>query len=62
MRTNEQGVARLTITPRMAGIMLVKITSAKAYYTARIGVIGAFEPPVTGLAVSRAGTPSASPC
>ena len=31
-----------------AGIMLVKITSAKACNTARIGVIGAFEPPVTG--------------
>ena len=48
VRTNEQGVARLTITPRKAGIMLVKITSAKACNTARIGVIGAFEPPVTG--------------
>ncbi len=46
--TNAQGVARLTITPRKAGIMFVKITSAKACNTARIGVIGAFEPPVTG--------------
>ena len=48
VRTNAQGVARISIAPRTAGIMLVKITSAKACNTARIGVIGAFEPPVTG--------------
>jgi uncharacterized repeat protein (TIGR01451 family) len=48
VRTNAQGVARVSIAPRKAGIMLVKITSAKACNTARIGVIGAFEPPVTG--------------
>jgi len=48
VRTNAQGVARFSIAPRKAGIMLVKITSAKACNTARIGVIGAFEPPVTG--------------
>jgi hypothetical protein len=46
--TNAQGVARFSIAPRKAGIMLVKITSAKACNSARIGVIGAFEPPVTG--------------
>ena len=33
VKTNAQGVARLTITPRKAGIMLVKITSAKACNT-----------------------------
>ena len=48
VRTNAHGVARISIAPRKAGIMLVKITSAKACNTARIGVIGAFEPPVTG--------------
>jgi uncharacterized repeat protein (TIGR01451 family) len=48
VRTNAQGVARFSIAPRKAGIMLVKITSAKACNSARIGVIGAFEPPVTG--------------
>ena len=48
VKTNAQGVARFSIAPRKAGIMLVKITSAKACNTARIGVIGAFEPPVTG--------------
>jgi uncharacterized repeat protein (TIGR01451 family) len=48
VKTNDQGVARFSIAPRKAGIMLVKITSAKACNSARIGVIGAFEPPVTG--------------
>ena len=48
VRTDERGVARLTVTPSKAGIMLVRITSAKAYNPARIGVIGMFEPPVTG--------------
>ena len=46
--TNRQGVARLGLTPSKAGIMLVKITSVKACNTARIGVVGVFEPPVTG--------------
>ena len=46
--TNKQGVARLGLTPSKAGIMLVKITSVKACNTARIGVVGVFEPPVTG--------------
>ena len=46
--TNNHGIARLRLTPGKAEIMLVKITSAKACNTARIGVIGAFEPPVTG--------------
>ena len=46
--TNEQGVARVGIAPSKAGIMLVKITSVKACNSARIGVVGVFEPPVTG--------------
>jgi uncharacterized repeat protein (TIGR01451 family) len=48
VKTDARGVARFSIAPRKAGIMLVKITSAKACNSARIGVIGAFEPPVTG--------------
>ena len=46
--TNRQGIARLSLTPGKAGIMLVKITSVKACNSARIGVVGVFEPPVTG--------------
>ncbi|HET9286420.1 MAG TPA: DUF11 domain-containing protein [Gaiella sp.] len=46
--TDKQGVARLSVRPSRAGIMLVKITSVKACNSARIGVIGVFEPPVTG--------------
>ena len=48
VKTNKQGVARFGIKPSKAGIMLVRITSAKACNSARIGVIGVFEPPVTG--------------
>ena len=48
VKTNAQGVARLGVTPSTAGIMLVRITSVKACNSARIGVVGVFEPPVTG--------------
>ena len=48
VRTDRSGVARFGITPGKAGIVLVKITSAKACNSARIGVVGVFEPPVTG--------------
>jgi uncharacterized repeat protein (TIGR01451 family) len=59
-RTNKQGVARVGYTPRKAGIVLVRITSVKACNSARIGVVGVFEPPVTGLRIPRAGTRSGS--
>jgi uncharacterized repeat protein (TIGR01451 family) len=48
VKTNTQGVARLGVKPGKAGILLVKITSVKACNSARIGVVGVFEPPVTG--------------
>jgi uncharacterized repeat protein (TIGR01451 family) len=48
VRTNAKGVAQYQVKPGKAGIMLVKITSAKACNSARIGVVGVFEPPVTG--------------
>jgi uncharacterized repeat protein (TIGR01451 family) len=48
VQTNSKGEARLTVRPSKAGILLVRITSAKACNSARIGVVGAFEPPVTG--------------
>ena len=48
VKTNQQGVARIGVRPGKAGIMLVKITSVKACNSARIGVVGVFEPPVTG--------------
>lgn len=48
VKTNAKGEARLGLAPSKAGIVLVKITSAKACNSARIGVVGVFEPPVTG--------------
>jgi hypothetical protein len=48
VKTNAKGEARFGLAPSKAGIVLVKITSAKACNSARIGVVGVFEPPVTG--------------
>jgi uncharacterized repeat protein (TIGR01451 family) len=48
VKTDQRGIARISLAPSKAGIMLVKITSAKACNSARIGVVGVFEPPVTG--------------
>jgi uncharacterized repeat protein (TIGR01451 family) len=48
VKTNKQGVARVGVTPSKSGIMVVRITNVKACNSARIGVVGVFEPPVTG--------------
>jgi len=48
VKTNRHGVARISVKPGKAGIMIVRITSVKACNSARIGVVGVFEPPVTG--------------
>ena len=48
VKTNKQGVARVGVTASKAGIMVVRITNVKACNSARIGVVGVFEPPVTG--------------
>ena len=47
-RTNKKGVARVKVSTKRAGIIRVNITNAKACNTARIGVVGVFQPPVTG--------------
>jgi hypothetical protein len=46
--TNLRGIARVTLKPTKAGILRFSITNAKACNTQRIGVVGVFEPPVTG--------------
>ena len=46
--TNGKGVARVTFKTTKAGIIRVHITNVKACNTARIGVVGVFQPPVTG--------------
>jgi hypothetical protein len=46
--TNGKGVARVGVKTTKAGIIRVRITNAKACNTARIGVVGVFQPPVTG--------------
>jgi Domain of unknown function DUF11 len=47
-RTNKKGVARITVKTKKAGIIRVHIVNKKACNTARIGVVGVFQPPVTG--------------
>jgi hypothetical protein len=47
-RTNAKGVALVAVKTTKAGIIRVNITNAKACNTARIGVVGVFQPPVTG--------------
>ena len=47
-RTNTKGVARITVRTNKAGIIRVNIVNKKACNTARIGVVGVFQPPVTG--------------
>lgn len=49
VRTNALGLARALVAPRVAGIVTVSVVNAKACGSARrVGVVGAFEPPVTG--------------
>ena len=47
-RTGANGKARITVTPRKAGIVTVTVPQKLACGNKRIGVVGAFEPPVTG--------------
>ena len=46
--TDAKGVARVGFKTTKAGIIRVHITNVKACNTARIGVVGVFQPPVTG--------------
>ena len=46
--TNAKGVVRVTLRPARAGILRFTITNAKACNAQRVGVVGVFEPPVTG--------------
>jgi hypothetical protein len=48
VKTNKAGVALATVKPKRAGIIRLSITNKKACNTQRIGVVGVFEPPVTG--------------
>jgi uncharacterized repeat protein (TIGR01451 family) len=47
-RTNAQGKVVFRITPRRAGIVTVTAPQRISCGSRRIGVVGAFEPPVTG--------------
>ena len=47
-RTNGKGVARIVVKPRKAGIVTITVPQKITCGARRIGVVGAFQPPVTG--------------
>jgi uncharacterized repeat protein (TIGR01451 family) len=47
-RTNAKGVARIVVKPRRAGIVTITVPQKLVCGAKRIGVVGAFQPPVTG--------------
>ena len=47
-KTNAKGIVTFTVRPTRSGIIRVEIRGSKACNTQRIGVVGVFEPPVTG--------------
>jgi hypothetical protein len=46
-RTNKKGVARFSLKPRSPGVLSLTVPGRSAC-TRRVGIVGAFEPPVTG--------------
>jgi uncharacterized repeat protein (TIGR01451 family) len=47
-RTNSHGVARLTVKPRKAGLIQVRVPNRRSCSTQQIGVAGVFKPRFTG--------------
>jgi uncharacterized repeat protein (TIGR01451 family) len=47
-RTNARGIARIVVKPRKAGIVTITVPQRIVCGAQRIGVVGAFQPPVTG--------------
>jgi uncharacterized repeat protein (TIGR01451 family) len=47
-RTNAKGKARITVRPTRPGIVVVSVPQKLACGSKRIGVVGVFQPPVTG--------------
>jgi hypothetical protein len=47
-RTNARGKARITVRPARPGVMVVSVRQKLGCGNRRIGVVGVFEPPVTG--------------
>lgn len=48
VRTNARGQARITVRPARPGIVVVSVRQKLVCGSKRIGVVGVFEPPVTG--------------
>jgi uncharacterized repeat protein (TIGR01451 family) len=48
VKTGKNGLVTTAISAPRSGIVVISITGKKGCNTARVGVVGAFEPPVTG--------------
>jgi uncharacterized repeat protein (TIGR01451 family) len=48
VRTGKNGLVTVSLKPSKAGIVKVQIVGTKACNTQRLGVVGVFEPPLTG--------------
>ena len=48
VRTGKNGLVTVFFTPSTAGIIKVQIVGAKACNAQRLGVVGTFQPPLTG--------------
>ena len=48
VKTGKNGLVTATISAPKSGIVVVAIADKKGCNTARVGVVGVFEPPVTG--------------
>ena len=48
VKANKAGIATASITPKQSGVITITVVAKKACSAQRLGVVGAFEPPVTG--------------
>jgi uncharacterized repeat protein (TIGR01451 family) len=48
VKTGKNGVVTTTVSAPKSGIVVISISDKKGCNTARVGVVGAYEPPVTG--------------
>jgi len=48
VKTGKNGLVTTLVAAPKSGIVVVSITGSKGCNTARVGVVGVFEPPVTG--------------
>ena len=48
VKTGKNGVVAVSVKSKQAGIVTITVVGKKSCSSARLGVVGTFEPPVTG--------------